>query len=989
MKLFGAVFISLGLAFSVQGAEPTIIDKGPHHRTFEKVVERTLPDGTVTTEKERYVELATGLHYFKDNEWVESKEEIEIINGSAVARQGPHQVIWNANANSPGAVDLLAPDGKRFQTHVLGVAYTDRASGRSFMIADIKDSVGVVVGANQVIYPDAFDGLRASIRYTYTRAGLEQDILLEEAPRPPQEYDAALDPATTRLELYTEFIEPPAPTIKVQTREQEADVQRRQAMAFPDVTDDSLDFGGMHVGSGHAFLTADEQVRTIVQKEWVQLEGRQFLIESVELPQITPLLDTLPVTAALKPEERAARMAKAGTRRNGNGQVVRVFPHAPAKRVSSGTMTLAAASPVKRALVVDYTTLNSSLTNYTFMCVETYLISGAVNLYGSNVVEGGTVIKYTPNASAKIDVKGTLWFDTDLYRPVVFTARTDGTMGQSIASGTLAGADIALRFDYNTSGQLASVTNVKVLYANKAFEFAGGVGHEVRHAQLVNCGTAARVDGGQVWMRNIMGWNLTNALTGAAANTSTGRWEHATFDQVTNLVTTATAAFTNCLLTTVISTNGLAGANNTVLTSSNGVYKAVGNGFHYLADSSAYRDIGTTNINSGLLSELRLRTTYAPVALSDISIDTTLYAQATREVGIPDAGFYYPPLDWFATNVLVGSNVTVVVTNGAAIGIDYSGGSWGIRLKSANFHSVGSATAFNRVVRSHMAQEKSGGNPGTRACFYDAETVGSSTAELRLRFTEFTQLASDGYMYYVGTKSRALEFTHGRFYNNWLALSVSAASGPIVCGFTNSLWERPTVDITRSGSASTNIEVHFRNNLFRTRGLYLRSGHNTSWTVKDNLFDRMDEVTDTGSAVSNAYNAYFQITLGYSLSGGANNLALTNLSYQAGTFGPYYQPTNSLLVNAGSRTADLASLYHWTVLTNSVKETNSTVDIGIHYVAASGGAPIDTDSDGIPDYLEDLNGNGSVDSGETDWQSYNSPNGLTGSPGLQVFTPLK
>src|SRR6185503_1808936 len=99
-----------------------------------------------------------------------------------------------------------------------------------------------------------------------------------------------------------------------------------------------------------------------------------------------------------------------------------------------------------------------------------------------------------------------------------------------------------------------------------------------------------------------------------------------------------------------------------------------------------YRDVGTTNINPGLLSELRLRTTYAPSALSDISLNTTLDRQASREVGIPDTGFYYPPLDWFATNVLIGSNVTVLVTNGAAIGIDYSGGSWGIRLKSASFH---------------------------------------------------------------------------------------------------------------------------------------------------------------------------------------------------------------------------------------------------------------------------------------------------------------
>jgi hypothetical protein len=44
----------------------------------------------------------------------------------------------------------------------------------------------------------------------------------------------------------------------------------------------------------------------------------------------------------------------------------------------------------------------------------------------------------------------------------------------------------------------------------------------------------------------------------------------------------------------------------------------------------------------------------------------------------------------------------------------------------------------------------------------------------------------------------------------------------------------------------------------------------------------------------------------------------------------------------------------------------------------SSGQPLDTDGDGLPDYFEDLDGNGSVDSGETDW---NDPDDW----GLRVF----
>jgi hypothetical protein len=70
-------------------------------------------------------------------------------------------------------------------------------------------------------------------------------------------------------------------------------------------------------------------------------------------------------------------------------------------------------------------------------------------------------------------------------------------------------------------------------------------------------------------------------------------------------------------------------------------------------------------------------------------------------------------------------------------------------------------------------------------------------------------------------------------------------------------------------------------------------------------------------------------------------------------------------------------------------EASQRADIGFHYVACSIGLPIDTDGDGLADYFEDRNGNGTVDSDETDWQTYDSQNGLVGAPGLQVFTPME
>ena len=80
-------------------------------------------------------------------------------------------------------------------------------------------------------------------------------------------------------------------------------------------------------------------------------------------------------------------------------------------------------------------------------------------------------------------------------------------------------------------------------------------------------------------------------------------------------------------------------------------------------------------------------------------------------------------------------------------------------------------------------------------------------------------------------------------------------------------------------------------------------------------------------------------------------MVLTNLTYAAGPLGPWYIGSASpTLVDAGSRNASIAGLYQYTTQTNQVEETNSVVDIGLHYVAVdANGNPIDINGDGIPD----------------------------------------
>ena len=233
------------------------------------------------------------------------------------------------------------------------------------------------------------------------------------------------------------------------------------------------------------------------------------------------------------------------------------------------------------------------------------------------------------------------------------------------------------------------------------------------------------------------------------------------------------------------------------------------------------------------------------------------------------------------------------------------------------------------------------------------------------------------YIYGYQTSSGASSFT---FTNN-LFLNCS------------NIWYQPNI------SGYSPFVVTFYNNLLREGSFqftYDKTG--TTWTIKDNLID-CDELSQAGGlALSADYNGYRS---GLTTIGGTHNKTGLTPDYQSGPMtnyvgylGNYYYPTSggstslTNLINTGSRTAPNAGLYHYTTTTNQTKEAASQVDIGFHYVALNGSnQPADTDGDGLPDYLEDRNGNGTFDTGETDWQTSNS--GVAGAAALQVFTLLK
>src|SRR5581483_9816271 len=218
-------------------------ERGANHRLLQKVTRATDPSGRIVMRTNTaFVELATGLNYRDNGEWKEAREEIEAVDGGAMARHGAHKVFFAHNLVSAAAIDLEMPDGNHLRSHIAGLAYRDSASGKSVLIAETRAAEGRIADRNQIVYDNAFTDFKADVRYTYTRGGFEQDVILREAPPTPEAY--GFNPATTRLLVLTEFVDPPQP----QKRNLHLDQLDGRGLA-----DEELNFGAMRMSRGRAF----------------------------------------------------------------------------------------------------------------------------------------------------------------------------------------------------------------------------------------------------------------------------------------------------------------------------------------------------------------------------------------------------------------------------------------------------------------------------------------------------------------------------------------------------------------------------------------------------------------------------------------------------------------------------------------------------------------------------------------------------------------
>ncbi len=972
-----------------------VAERGPHHRIWQRITAQTNRLGRTAYHTNSYTELASGVCVQQNGQWVDASAGIVVAADASTAHatNTAHHLHYSANPNTQRVppLQLVTPDGKILNSRVYGLGYLDIATGRSVLVSELQDCIGQILPPDQVLYTNALIGdCAADILYKNTLAGSEQFIILQQQPPPPEEF--GLNSSSTMLEVLTEFFNPPTPIITSN--------YYSAGPGGPVFMDESLDFGAMKIGPGRAFLMGnnDQEPSVRVFKRWTVLEDRTFLIEQIPLGAISAQLQTLPLPppiAGTNPPAgamlRSPRHDKSQfDQRQALNAVPARIPTLHATSTLPHTLTLQPAPApqfarlvqaeraIRPGFLLDYSILTSQ-TNFTFQSDTTYYVSGTVNLSGTTTFEGGTVIKYTNQPSAEISVgSGTMVYKTGQYRPAVFTSKDDNTVGETITGSTGNPTNLnAGTYLYTTTTNTNAC--LRMSYAGVGIQSDSSPSY-ISHAQFFNCLTAVYTSTSTNY---VYAYNVLFSLCSNAVRNANLIGQHITADQIATFAASAGqgAIFTNSILTAV--TNwGLAPNLFDCATNSSGaaIYQTTGAGSYYLADSSPYRNAGTANIDTNLLSDLGKRTTFPPVvffgaAQVGTSMNLTLFPQAQRDTdSSPDLGYHYDPLD-YAFGACFWTNVVLTVTPGTAIGTfctNVSGaGLYGLILDGGGqLISQGTPTSPNWITRYNTVQEQSNTNwsSGVGPCLATSLFF-SPAPTIICRFTDFSVLAKDTWLFeeldpHPGILTADFQDCQG--YGG--TFGVFSYYSPL--SLSNCLFVRVDVEL----AAQTNTQSVIRNNLFWYGNFGFDSSPVTNVVIKDNLFDHttIPDYSWDYNTYNGGYNA-FVTNCDRLLPTMAHDIVLASSpSYQTGPLGSYYYPTNlTSLINAGSTTADQVGLYHYTTTTNQVKETNSTVDIGFHYVAVTNGVPFDFDGDGIPDYLEDANGNGTVDSGETSWQDAN------------------
>ena len=389
---------------------------GLNHKVVERLIPSTNAIGRLETRTNSYWHYQPGLHYRDASGMLRASEaKWRESTGAVVADSLQHRVRLTQRLGRADSTQVLLPDGRTLSSQVVAIRYREVASGKTAILGRVRESRARSLGTTQMVYPDAFDSISADLRYTVSTSGIEQDVILREAPPSPE--SLGMDPETTWIEVLTEFHHAEFAAVRAarvhQTWNSIGVPAEIRAIERQDIV---IGFGSMEIGKGRAFAIGSENGDSLpVGKRWVLEDGKRYLVEAIEYRSARNQLAKLPgrdrpVASAVPVEaELSVDFASPNFQRDFG----------------------------RPGLVVDYlqTLTPQPLRDFVFQGDMTYYINGDLFLEGTTTLEGGAVIKYPP-FDGSVWILGSLNCATTSHHPAIFTGRDDDSVGHRIDSST-------------------------------------------------------------------------------------------------------------------------------------------------------------------------------------------------------------------------------------------------------------------------------------------------------------------------------------------------------------------------------------------------------------------------------------------------------------------------------------------------------------------------------------------------------------------------
>ena len=167
-----------------------VIERSQDYALIQNIEVAETPSGVMVSKTNQFTILENSMHYLEDGVWKPSEDLIESFPDGAIARRGPNKAIFNPELNSETVLDVQGSDGKRLDGGIRAIQLVNRKDGRVETVGTIRPSVkGRIIPPDQILWEDAFQGVKADVLIVWRHNLFAQDVVLRERPKVPNGWE--------------------------------------------------------------------------------------------------------------------------------------------------------------------------------------------------------------------------------------------------------------------------------------------------------------------------------------------------------------------------------------------------------------------------------------------------------------------------------------------------------------------------------------------------------------------------------------------------------------------------------------------------------------------------------------------------------------------------------------------------------------------------------------------------------------------------------